>query len=59
MLSDLQAWADAEKAVLENTLADLGKTLEETLTGGLSFDTLNTQMERAASLQEDYLTTTN
>lgn len=59
MLSDLQAWAESEKAILENTLADLGKTLEESLTGGLSFDKLNTQMERAASLQEDYLTTTN
>jgi hypothetical protein len=44
---------------LENTLADLGNTLEDTLTGGLSFDKLATQMERAQSLQEDYLTTTN
>lgn len=59
MLSDLAAWAESEKAILENTLADLGKTLEETLTGGLSFDKINTQMERAASLQEEYLTTTN
>ena len=59
MLSDLAAWAEAEKAVLENTLSDLGKTLEESLTGGLSFDKLSTQMERAQSLQEEYLTTTN
>jgi hypothetical protein len=59
MLSDLEAWAEAEKAVLENTLANLGKTLEEALTGGISFDELATNMERAQSLQEEYLTTTN
>ena len=59
MLSDLQSWAESEKAILENTLADLGKSLEETLTGGKSFDEVNTQMERAQSLQEEYLTTTN
>ena len=59
MLADLAAWAEAEKAILENTLSSLGKTLEESLTGGLSFDELSTQMERAQSLQEEYLTTTN
>ena len=59
MLSDLQAWAEAEKAVVQNTLANLGKTLEESLTGGVSFDELSTQMKRASSLQEEYLTTTN
>jgi hypothetical protein len=40
-------------------LADLGHTLETTLTGGQTFDELSTQMERAQSLQEEYLTTTN
>jgi hypothetical protein len=59
MLSDLETWAEAEKAVLENTLADLGSALEEALTGGMSFDELSTQMERASSIQEEYLTTTN
>lgn len=59
MLSDAEAWAEALKAVLENKLADLGQTLENALTGGTSFDTINTQMERAQSLQEEYLTTTN
>jgi hypothetical protein len=59
MLSDAEAWAEALKAVLENDLAEFGQTLENALTGGTSFDTLTTQMERAVSLQEDYLTTTN
>jgi hypothetical protein len=59
MLSDLEAWAESEKAILENTLADLGSTLEDALTGGFTFDEMSTQMERAQSLQEEYLTTTN
>jgi F0F1-type ATP synthase membrane subunit b/b' len=52
-------WAEALKAELENALADLDKTLEEALTGGTTFDRLNTTMERTRSLQEEYLTTTN
>jgi hypothetical protein len=42
MLTNLAAWAEAEKSILENTLADLEKTLEETLTGGMTFDKINT-----------------
>ena len=58
-LSKAEEWAEALKAVLENKLADAGKDLEKALTGGASFDILTTQMERANSLQEEYLTTTN
>lgn len=58
-LSKAEEWAEALKAVLENKLADIGKTLEEALTGGTSFDEISKQMERASSLQEEYLTTTN
>ena len=60
MLADAEAWAEALKAVLENKLADLGQTLENALTGEFgSFDQMTTAMERANSLQEEYLTTTN
>ena len=59
MLSKTEEWAEAMKAVLENKLAGLAQTLENALTGGTSFDTITTQMERATSLQEEYLTTTN
>lgn len=59
MLSNLEAWGEAEKAVLDNSLQGFAKTLEQALTGGTSFDELSTQMERATSLQEEYLTTTN
>lgn len=59
MLSKTEAWAEAMKAVVENELAGLAQTLEESLTGGTSFDEMITSMDRAQSLQEDYLTTTN
>ena len=59
MLDKTEQWAEAMKAVVENKLQGLAKSLEEALTGGISFDQINTQLERAASLQEEYLTTTN
>ena len=60
MLSDAEAWAEALKALLENELNDLGQTLENQLSGKWgSFDEMTTAMERANSLQEEYLTTTN
>ncbi len=59
MLSKTEEWAEAMSAVVENELAGFAKTLEESLTGGTSFDELLTSMDRASSLQEEYLTTTN
>lgn len=59
MLSKTQEWAEAMRAVIENELADIGQTLEKSITGGTSFDELLTSMERANSLQEEYLTDTN
>ena len=61
MLSKTEAWAESMKAVVENELAGLAQTLENSLTAdfGGSFDSLATQMEHANSLQEEYLTTTN
>jgi hypothetical protein len=49
------------KAVVENELAGLAQDLEDALTAdfGGSFEALNSRMKRAASLQEEYLTTTN
>jgi hypothetical protein len=58
-LSRADEWADALKAVLENKLSGFSQTLENALTGGTSFDQMTSAMERAASLQEEYLTTTN
>ena len=61
MLQDTQSWAEALKEQFRNTFEELGATLEAALLTeeGLSFDYLTTQMERATSLQEEYLTTTN
>ena len=59
MLNKTEEWAEAMKAIVENELADLAHTMEESLTGGTSFDELLTSMERRSSLQEEYLTTTN
>ena len=58
-LGKAEEYAESLKAILENKLKDLSKDLEKALTGGSSFDQINTQLERAASLQEEYLTTTN
>jgi len=60
MLSDLESWGESLKAILENKIDEAGALLENELTGVFgSFDNMNTTMERANSLQEEYLTTTN
>lgn len=59
MLADTQAWAESEKAILENSLAGIGQALEQAMTGGFSFDTITKNLEQQNSLQENYLTTTN
>lgn len=59
MLSKTEEWAEAMKEVVEAELGELAQTMEESLTGGTSFDELLTSMERRSSLQEEYLTTTN
>ena len=60
MLSDAEAWAEALVAQLENDLAGLADTLETNLAGDFgSLSNLTESLERANSLQEEYLTTTN
>ena len=61
MLSKTEEWAEAMTAVAQNKLKGLGQALEDALTAGFggSFDAMTTAMERANSLQEEYLTTTN
>ena len=61
MMQKTEEWAQALKAVVENELEGLARELEKAFTAnfGNSFEAMNTQMERAKSLQEEYLTTTN
>ena len=58
-LSKAEAYAESLKEILENSLNEYAQSLENALTGGTSFDQMNAKLERAASLQEEYLTTTN
>lgn len=58
-LSKAEAYAESLRAILENELAGLAQDLEDALTGGTSFDQMNNALQRANSLQEEYLTTTN
>ena len=59
MLSAVEAWAEAINAVLENEIAAAADELEKALTNGSSFDAINTAMERAKSLSEEWLDNTN
>ena len=59
MLAKTEEWAEAMRAIVENNLGSLAADLEASLTGGSNFDTLLNSMERANSIQEEYLTTTN
>jgi hypothetical protein len=61
MLAKTEEWAEAMKAVVENELNQLGQKLENALTEGFggSFDNMTNMLQRANSLQEEYLTTTN
>lgn len=60
MLADAEAWAEALNALLENKLNNLADILDEKLSGEFgSLEQMNLAMERANSLQEEYLTTTN
>jgi multidrug resistance efflux pump len=59
ILEGTKEWAKAIKAEVENEFAKLADIMEDSLTGGLSFDEIETSMERRESLQEEYLTTTN
>ena len=60
MLSQAAEWAEAMKTIVSTKLEELSKVLEESLTADFgSFDELSKNMERASSLQEEYLTTTN
>lgn len=59
MLSSMEEWAQAMRDTLENTLEDLKDTLSKSLSGGLGLDQMTLGLDRAESLQEEYLTTTN
>lgn len=59
VLSRTEEWAEAMKAVLENTIGKAGAALEGALTNDMGFDALNDSMDRLSSYQDVYLTKTN
>lgn len=59
VLNLTEEWTEAMKAVIENNMAKIADTLEKTLTGGTSFDTLMDEFDKLNTRQEEYLTKTN
>ena len=59
MLSMTEEWAEAMKAVTENNMKKIADTLEKTLTGGSTFETMMDSFDKLNKRQEEYLTKTN
>ena len=59
MLGLTEEWAEAMKAIIENNMNKIAETLEKTLTGGTTFDTLMDEFDKLNTRQEEYLTKTN
>ena len=59
MLDKTEAWAEAMKAVLENTMAKAAHEMELALTDGMSFDYWASSMDRLSSYSDEVLTKTN
>lgn len=59
MLGLTEEWAEAMKAVIENNMNKIAETLEKTLTGGTTFDTMMDEFDKLNTRQEEYLTKTN
>lgn len=59
MLSKTEEWAEAMKAVMENTFNKAAYEMEMAMTEGMGFNTLNDSLDRLSSYQEIYLTNTN
>ena len=59
MLGLTEEWAEAMKSVIENNMEKIADTLEKTLAGGTTFDTLMDGFDKLNTRQEEYLTKTN
>ena len=59
MLSKTEEWAEAMKAVMENTFAEAAHNMEMAMTQGMGFDMLNGSLDRLSAKQDVYLTATN
>lgn len=59
VLNLTEEWAEAMKSVIQNNMEKIADTLEKTLTGGTTFDTLMDGFDKLNTRQEEYLTKTN
>lgn len=59
VLSLTEEWAKAMKSVIQNNMEKIADTLEKTLAGGTTFDTLMDGFDKLNTRQEEYLTKTN
>ena len=59
MLANTEEWAEAMKAVMENTFAKAAYDLERSMTNGMGFDGLMNSLDRLSTYQDVYLTKTN
>ena len=59
VLSLTEEWAETMKSVIQNNMEKIADTLEKTLTGGTTFDTLMDGFDKLNTRQEEYLTKTN
>lgn len=59
VLSLTEEWVEAMKSVIQNNMEKIADTLEKTLTGGTTFDTLMDGFDKLNTRQEEYLTKTN
>ena len=59
MLSKTEEWAEAQKAIMENTMAKAAHDMEMAFSNGMGFDLLNDSLDRLNSYADEYLTKTN
>ena len=59
MLSKTEEWAEAQKAIMENTMAQAAHSMEMAFSNGMGFDALNNSLDRLNSYADEYLTKTN
>lgn len=59
MLSMTEEWAEAQKAILENAMAEAAAEMEKAFTQGMGFDAVSSSLDRLSSYADEYLTKTN
>lgn len=59
MLAKTEEWAEAQKAIMENTMAKAAREMEMAFTNNMGFDALSNSLDRLSATADVYLTETN